>query len=66
MPREGRVTGLPALMPLTEARSAARGGPHGELIPLDEQDRTRWDHEAARSAHPMARCLRARAARLVP
>ncbi|MFD9500961.1 RNA polymerase sigma factor [Streptomyces sp. NPDC060035] len=46
LPREGRVTGLLALMLLTEARSAARSGPDGELIPLDEQDRTRWDRAA--------------------
>ncbi|MFJ6943195.1 RNA polymerase sigma factor [Streptomyces wuyuanensis] len=45
LPREGRVTGLLALMLLTDARSAARTGPHGELIPLDEQDRTRWDRD---------------------
>jgi RNA polymerase sigma factor (sigma-70 family) len=37
------VAGLLALMLLTEARSAARSGPAGELITLDEQDRTRWD-----------------------
>ncbi|WJV50328.1 RNA polymerase sigma factor [Streptomyces flavofungini] len=46
LPQEGAVTGLLALMLLTDARSAARTGPHGELIPLDEQDRTRWDSEA--------------------
>lgn len=45
LPREGRVTGLLALMLLTDARSAARTGPHGELIPLDEQDRARWDRD---------------------
>ncbi|MFD9213358.1 RNA polymerase sigma factor [Streptomyces sp. NPDC059544] len=45
LPREGRVAGLLALMLLTDARSAARTGPHGELIPLDEQDRTRWDRD---------------------
>jgi predicted RNA polymerase sigma factor len=33
-------------MLLTDARRAARTGPNGELIPLDEQDRTRWDGEA--------------------
>ncbi|MFD4630890.1 RNA polymerase sigma factor [Streptomyces sp. NPDC058284] len=43
---EGTVTGLLALMLLTEARTAARTGPHGELIPLDEQDRSRWDRRA--------------------
>ncbi|MFF3288463.1 RNA polymerase sigma factor [Streptomyces sp. NPDC003023] len=46
LPGEGPVTGLLALMLLTEARSAARTGPNGELIPLDEQDRTRWDRAA--------------------
>ncbi|WP_405677080.1 sigma-70 family RNA polymerase sigma factor [Streptomyces sp. NBC_01511] len=46
LPTEGTVTGLLALMLLTEARSAARTGPHGELVPLDEQDRTRWDRAA--------------------
>ncbi|GGS11800.1 RNA polymerase sigma24 factor [Streptomyces aureoverticillatus] len=48
LPQEGAVTGLLALMLLTDARSAARTGPHGELIPLDEQDRTRWDAGAIR------------------
>lgn len=46
LPRDGRVTGLLALMVLTEARSAARTGPRGELVPLDEQDRTLWDRAA--------------------
>ncbi|MGW6235324.1 RNA polymerase sigma factor [Streptomyces sp. NPDC055094] len=46
LPREGAVTGLLALMLLTDARSAARTGPEGELIPLDEQDRSLWDGKA--------------------
>ncbi|MFD5328604.1 RNA polymerase sigma factor [Streptomyces sp. NPDC127092] len=46
LPREGAVTGLLALMLLTEARSAARTGPDGELVPLDRQDRTLWDRAA--------------------
>ena len=46
LPRNGDVAGLLALMLLTDARRAARTGPNGELIPLDEQDRTRWDQEA--------------------
>jgi len=37
------VAGLLALMLLTDARRAARSGPAGELIPLDEQDRGCWD-----------------------
>jgi RNA polymerase sigma factor (sigma-70 family) len=43
LPDEGEVAGLLALMLLTDARRAARTGPDGGLIPLAEQDRTRWD-----------------------
>ena len=43
LPADGEVSGLLALMLLTDARRAARTGADGELIPLDEQDRTRWD-----------------------
>ena len=43
LPDEPEVAGLLALMLLTEARRPARTGPGGELVPLDEQDRTRWD-----------------------
>ncbi|MFF8843598.1 RNA polymerase sigma factor [Streptomyces sp. NPDC015127] len=46
LPREGAVTGLLALMLLTEGRTPARTGPHGELVPLDEQDRALWDRDA--------------------
>ncbi|MGH8187991.1 MAG: RNA polymerase sigma factor, partial [Steroidobacteraceae bacterium] len=46
LPRETEVTGLLALMLLTDARRAARSGPSGELIPLDEQDRSAWDRDA--------------------
>ncbi|MFI1826758.1 RNA polymerase sigma factor [Streptomyces sp. NPDC020412] len=46
LPREGAVTGLLALMLLTEARAAARTGPDGGIVPLDEQDRTLWDRDA--------------------
>jgi RNA polymerase sigma factor (sigma-70 family) len=41
---DGEVTGLLALMLLTEARRPARVGPGGALVPLDEQDRSRWDN----------------------
>jgi RNA polymerase sigma factor (sigma-70 family) len=37
------VTGLLALMLLTEARRDARSGVNGSLVPLAEQDRSRWD-----------------------
>ena len=43
LPDDGEVAGLLALMLLTDARRPARTGPDGELIPLAEQDRTRWD-----------------------
>src|SRR5262249_6105710 len=43
LPDDGEVAGLLALMLLTDARRAARTGPDGEIIPLDEQDRTLWD-----------------------
>jgi predicted RNA polymerase sigma factor len=43
LPQEAEVAGLLALMLLTDARRAARSGPAGELIPLDQQDRAKWD-----------------------
>jgi RNA polymerase sigma-70 factor (ECF subfamily) len=42
---EPEVMGLLALMLLQESRRAARASPEGELILLDEQDRSRWDRE---------------------
>jgi RNA polymerase sigma factor (sigma-70 family) len=43
LPDDGEVAGLLALMLLTDARRPARTNADGELIPLHEQDRTRWD-----------------------
>jgi len=43
LPDDGEVTGLLALMLLTEARRPARTNAAGELVPLAEQDRARWD-----------------------
>jgi RNA polymerase sigma factor (sigma-70 family) len=43
LPGDGEVAGLLALMLLTDARRPSRTGAHGQLIPLDEQDRTMWD-----------------------
>ncbi|MBB5960205.1 RNA polymerase sigma factor (sigma-70 family) [Saccharothrix tamanrassetensis] len=43
LPEDGEVAGLLALMLLTDARRPARTGPRGELIPLEQQDRTLWD-----------------------
>jgi RNA polymerase sigma-70 factor (ECF subfamily) len=46
MPDEPEVTGLLALMRLHHARSAARCTAEGDLVPLEDQDRTRWDRTA--------------------
>jgi len=46
LPGDGEVAGLLALMLLTDARRPARTGPGGELVPLAEQDRARWDAAA--------------------
>src|SRR4051812_46336135 len=42
---EPEAIGLLALMLLQESRRAARTSPAGELILLDDQDRSLWDHE---------------------
>ena len=46
MPDEPEALGLLALMHLHEARRAARLDDEGELVTLEEQDRSRWDREA--------------------
>jgi RNA polymerase sigma factor (sigma-70 family) len=43
LPDDAEVAGLLALMLLTDARRPARTRPDGALVPLAEQDRTRWD-----------------------
>jgi RNA polymerase sigma-70 factor (ECF subfamily) len=43
LPGEPEVTGLLALLLLTDARRDARTGPDGSLVLLADQDRTRWD-----------------------
>ncbi|WNV88126.1 DUF6596 domain-containing protein [Umezawaea sp. Da 62-37] len=50
LPDSGETTGLLALMLLTEARGPARTGPDGVLVPLAEQDRSRWDSAAIAEA----------------
>ncbi len=46
MPVEPEATGLLALLLLHDARRAARSSADGELVPLDAQDRSRWDRAA--------------------
>jgi RNA polymerase sigma-70 factor (ECF subfamily) len=42
---ESEVAGLLALMLLHEARRATRTSPEGDLVLLEDQDRSRWDRE---------------------
>jgi RNA polymerase sigma-70 factor, ECF subfamily len=57
MPDEPEVLGLLALMLLVESRRAARSG--GELIPLADQDRARWNRELIAEGQVLVRrCLR--------
>ena len=59
MPDEPEVTGLLALMLLTESRRAARTGPDGALVLLADQDRTRWDRSLIAEGQALVRqCLR--------
>jgi RNA polymerase sigma-70 factor, ECF subfamily len=59
MPDEPEVTGLLALMLLAEARHAARTDGAGRLVPLPEQDRTRWDAALVAEGQDLVRrCLR--------
>jgi RNA polymerase sigma-70 factor (ECF subfamily) len=59
MPDEPEVTGLLALLLLTEARRPARVGPHGELVLLADQDRSLWDRGLVAEGQDLVReCLR--------
>lgn len=59
LPDEPEVTGLLALLLLSESRRAARTAADGSLVPLAEQDRSRWDRELIIEGHALVReCLR--------
>ncbi len=55
MPEDGEVTGLLALMLLTEARRPARISARGELVTLGEQDRAAWDAALVAEGHRLVR-----------
>ena len=55
MPDEPEAVGLLALMLLHDARREGRVDEHGDLVPLEEQDRNRWDHERDRRGDRAAR-----------
>jgi RNA polymerase sigma factor (sigma-70 family) len=46
LPDDSEVTGLLALMLLTDARRPARTGPDGGLVPMADQDRTLWNADS--------------------
>jgi RNA polymerase sigma-70 factor (ECF subfamily) len=59
LPDEPEAEGLLALMLLHDARRDARVGPAGEVVLLEDQDRTRWDAERIREGQALAeRALR--------
>ncbi|SEE68599.1 RNA polymerase, sigma subunit, ECF family [Ruania alba] len=59
MPDEEEAVGLLALLLLTESRRQARTDSDGALVPLAEQDRTRWDADLIAEGHALVRwCLR--------
>jgi RNA polymerase sigma-70 factor (ECF subfamily) len=55
MPGEGEVSGLLALMLLTEARRPSRISARGELVMIDEQDRGAWDSAMIAEGHRLVR-----------
>jgi RNA polymerase sigma-70 factor (ECF subfamily) len=55
LPDEGEVTGLLALMLLTDARRTARFSHAGELVTLDEQDRSAWNRGLIIEGHALVR-----------
>ena len=66
LPDVPEVTGLLALMLLTESRRATREA-GGELVVLHEQDRGGWDRELIAEGHELVReCLRRQPARPLP
>ena len=61
MPTEPEVAGLLALARLHRARADSRFGPDGDLVLLEHQDRTLWDHDAiAGATRLLARAARHR------
>ncbi|GGC96742.1 RNA polymerase subunit sigma-24 [Tersicoccus solisilvae] len=58
LPDDAEVAGLLALMLLTEARRDARLTAAGALVPLPEQDRSRWDAALLDEGHRLVRRCR--------
>jgi RNA polymerase sigma-70 factor, ECF subfamily len=61
MPDDPEVLGLLALMLLHDARRGARVDDHGRYVPLERQDRSRWDAgRVAEGLHTLDAALRRR------
>jgi RNA polymerase sigma-70 factor (ECF subfamily) len=54
MPDDREVRGLLALLLLTDARRRTRIAADGRLLLLEEQDRSRWDHQAIAEGSELA------------
>jgi RNA polymerase sigma-70 factor (ECF subfamily) len=55
VPDEPEVVGLLAMLLLTDARRAARIDDAGELVTLDQQDRSGWDTALIQEGHALVR-----------
>ncbi|WP_298253704.1 RNA polymerase sigma factor [uncultured Arthrobacter sp.] len=55
LPDDGEVTGLLALMLLTDARRSSRVSRNGELVTLEDQDRGAWDRALIIEGHALVR-----------
>jgi RNA polymerase sigma-70 factor (ECF subfamily) len=55
LPDRSDVTGLLALILLTDARRLTRTGPQGDLLLLSQQDRSQWDHVAIEEGTSLVR-----------
>ncbi len=62
LPQHAETEGLLALLLLTDARRAARTDVAGDLVPLDEQDRNRWDRAAIAEGRALVEAAFARGA----
>jgi RNA polymerase sigma-70 factor, ECF subfamily len=61
MPDESDVLGLLALMLFQDSRREARMGPEGELVLLEDQDRSRWNRDRiAEGRRVLSRAVRLR------
>jgi RNA polymerase sigma-70 factor (ECF subfamily) len=59
LPREPEASGLLALMLLTDGRRAARIDGNGELVLLEDQDRSLWDREQIAAGLELSRAAAA-------